>query len=87
MLVKMLNFSCTKCTKDIPMSSAISDKPPGNFQLECCNTNMSITTITNVVGLTRDINRFSHVPVDPFWDASHAYHCLISSHDSGVGST
>ena len=37
----------------------------------------------NVVGLTRDINRFSHVPVD----ASHAYHCFISSHDSGVGST
>ena len=35
-----------------------------------------------MVGLTRDINRFSHVPVEPFWDASHAYHCFISSHDS-----
>ena len=40
-----------------------------------------------VVGLTRVINRFSHIPVEPFWDASHAYHCFISSHDSGVGST
>ena len=42
---------------------------------------------TCVVGLTRDINRFSHVPVEPFWEASHAYHCFISSLDSGVGST
>ena len=46
-----------------------------------------VSILPYVVGLTRDINRFSHVPVEPFWDASHAYHCFISSHDSGVGST
>ena len=35
-----------KCKKDIPISSAISDRPPGNFQLECWRTNILITIIT-----------------------------------------